>query len=208
MAPERPDYYVPRTDPIGPVDERCRNSIDSSTLGTPGCASFVYTERSYQPFIRDVFHQFSETSTGGAFTFMTGIGGFLQEFLYGYSGMRFGTDSVALAPSLTAQLQGVVLNNVLWHGRQFTVTINRKTTTLTLTSGGPLAITTPSAGVWSGGAAAWTLLTARPDLTRHQRPSQLRAHAWRRLRRREALAGGGRRQYRHRLVPGHACRRR
>ena len=77
------------------------NSIDTSALGTPGCASFVYTERSYQPFIRDVFDQFSETRTGGAFTFMTGIGGFLQEFLYGYSGMRWHTDNIALAPSLT-----------------------------------------------------------------------------------------------------------
>ena len=67
------------------------NVIDTAALGTPGCRAFVYTERSYQPFIRDVFDQFSETRTGGAFTFMTGIGGFLQEFLYGYSGMRLGT---------------------------------------------------------------------------------------------------------------------
>ena len=72
------------------------NLIDNATLGTPGCASYVYTERSYQPFIRDVFHQFSETRTGGAFTFMTGIGGFLREFLDGYSGMRWDTNDVAL----------------------------------------------------------------------------------------------------------------
>ena len=44
--------------------------------------------------MRDVFDQFSETRTGGAFTFMTGIGGFLQEFLYGYSGLRFGVAAV------------------------------------------------------------------------------------------------------------------
>ena len=84
------DYYVPRTDPGGPSMSDAVNPIDNAALGTPGCASYVYTERSYEPFIRDVFHQFSETQTGGAFTFMTGIGGFLQEFLYGYSGMRWG----------------------------------------------------------------------------------------------------------------------
>ena len=83
------NFYVPRTDPGGPSMSDAVNSIDTSALGTPGCASFVYTERSYEPFIRDVFDQFSETATGGAFTFMTGIGGFLQEFLYGYSGMRW-----------------------------------------------------------------------------------------------------------------------
>ena len=82
-------FYVPRTDPTGPSMSDAVNSIDASALGTPGCASFVYTQRSYEPFIRDVFDQFSETKTGGAFTFMTGIGGFLQEFLYGYSGLRW-----------------------------------------------------------------------------------------------------------------------
>ena len=89
------NYYVPRTDPGGPSMSDAVNLIDNAALGTPGCASYVYTERSFEPFIRDVFSQFSETKTGGAFTFMTGIGGFLQEFLYGYSGMRWGADSVA-----------------------------------------------------------------------------------------------------------------
>jgi hypothetical protein len=74
------DYYVPRTDPAGPSMSDAVNSIDTSALGTPGCASYVYTQSSVEPFIRDVFDQFSETKTGGAFTFMTGIGGFLQEF--------------------------------------------------------------------------------------------------------------------------------
>ena len=92
------NYYVPRTDPGGPSMSDAVNSIDSSALGTPGCASYVYTERSYQPFIRDVFDQFSETKTGGAFTFMTGIGGFLQEFLYGYSGLRWESGDVRAGP--------------------------------------------------------------------------------------------------------------
>ena len=77
-------FYVPRTDPGGPSMDDADSSIESVELDPRGCQAFVYTERSYQPFIRDVFHQFSETRTGGAFTFMTGIGGFLQEFLYGY----------------------------------------------------------------------------------------------------------------------------
>ena len=93
------------------------NLIDNDALNTPGCASYVYAERSYQPFIKDTFHQFSETRTGGAFTFMTGIGGFLQEFLYGYSGMRWNSDSVGLSPSLSSQIGGIVLHDVHWRGR-------------------------------------------------------------------------------------------
>ena len=117
------NFYVPRTDPGGPSMSDAVNSIDTSSLGTPGCSSFVYTERSYEPFIRDVFDQFSETSTGGAFTFMTGIGGFLQEFLYGYTGLPRRQQGVTFEPSLTRQLRGIVLRNVLWQGRRMMVTL-------------------------------------------------------------------------------------
>ena len=138
------NYYVPRTDPSGPSMSDAVNEIDSSKLGTPGCSAYVYTQRSYQPFIRDVFHQFSETKTGGAFTFMTGIGGFIQEFLYGYSGLRWDPSDVRLAPSLNRQIAGVVLHNLTWRGRTFQVSIGSHSTTVSLLSGSPLPLSTPS----------------------------------------------------------------
>ena len=63
---------------------------------------------------------------------MTGIGGFLQEFLYGYSGMRWNPDSVGLSPSLTSQIGGIVLHDVQWRGRTFRVAIGPQRTTVTL----------------------------------------------------------------------------
>jgi trehalose/maltose hydrolase-like predicted phosphorylase len=158
------NYYVPRTDPGGPSMSDAVNLIDNAALGTPGCASYVYTERSYEPFIRDVFDQFSETKTGGAFTFMTGIGGFLQEFLYGYSGMRWGADSVQLNPSLNAEIGGIVLHNLQWQGRTFTVSIGRLRTTVTLQSGAPLRVRTPSGTRQVSPGHTLTLPTRRPDL--------------------------------------------
>jgi hypothetical protein len=140
------------------------NSIDTSALGTPGCASYVFTQRSYEPFIRDVFDQFSETKTGGAFTFMTGIGGFLQEFLYGYSGMRWNADSVRLAPSLSGELSGVVLSDVAWHGRRFSVAIGARTTSVTLDSGPPLPLSTPAGRELVRSGHPYSFATARPDL--------------------------------------------
>ncbi len=159
------NYYVPRTDPGGPSMSDAVNSIDTSALGSPGCASFVYTERSYEPFIRDVFDQFSETKTGGAFTFMTGIGGFLQEFLYGYTGMRWHSDSVALAPSLTGQLSGVVLHDVSWRGRVFTVSVGSQRTTVRLDSGAALPISTPTGRHTIAPGSSLSIPTARPDLS-------------------------------------------
>jgi trehalose/maltose hydrolase-like predicted phosphorylase len=158
------NYYVPRSDPGGPSMTDSVNTIDVAALGTPGCSSFVYTERSYQPFIRDVFHQFSETRTGGAFTFMTGIGGFLQQFLYGYSGLRWDSAGVHLNPSLTAQLRGVVLRNLKWRGRTFTVSIGQHTTTVMLTGGGALPVITPNGTRTVAPGGSLQLTTRRPDL--------------------------------------------
>jgi trehalose/maltose hydrolase-like predicted phosphorylase len=158
------NYYVPRTDPGGPSMSDAVNLIDNASLGTPGCASYVYTERSDEPFIRDPFDQFSETRTGGAFTFMTGIGGFLQEFLYGYSGIRWGANSVELNPSLNAEIGGIVLHNLQWRGRTFTVTIGQQRTTVSLKSGAPLPVRTPAGVRLVSAGRALTLPTRRPDL--------------------------------------------
>jgi hypothetical protein len=141
------------------------SSIDTSALGSPGCASYAYTLRSADPFIRDVFDQFSETSTGGAFTFMTGIGGFLQEFLYGYSGMRWNPHSVGLDPSLTSQLHGVTLHAVRWRGRTFDVAIGLKTTRVTLTSGSGLPVRANGTTHLVHRGSPLTLATSRPDRT-------------------------------------------
>jgi trehalose/maltose hydrolase-like predicted phosphorylase len=159
------NYYVPRDDPGGPSMNDAVSSIDTSTLGTPGCSSYVFTERSYQPFIRDVFDQFSETRYGGAFTFMTGIGGFLQEFLYGYSGLRMEANDIRVAPSLTAQLSGVVLRNLTWRGRVFQIAVGRGTTTVSLVSGAALPVRTPTGLHAVTAGHALRIRTARPDLT-------------------------------------------
>jgi trehalose/maltose hydrolase-like predicted phosphorylase len=160
------NFYVPRTDPGGPSMSDAVNLIDNAALNNPGCASYVYVERSYQPFLKDPFHQFSETRTGGAFTFMTGIGGFLQEFLYGYSGLRWNSGSVALNPSLSSQIGGIVLHDVHWRGRTFQVAIGPQRTKITLTSGAPLPVSTSHGVRMLRRGHALTLATRRPDLTR------------------------------------------
>src|SRR5579875_1236260 len=141
-AVERNDlsYYVPRTDPGGPSMDDALSMIESAQLTPRSCQAFVYTERSFQPYIRDVFHQFSETRTGGAFTFMTGIGGFLQEFLYGYSGMRWNGSAVRLVPGLSGPITSVTLRDLHWHGRTFTLAIHRDHATVTLERGAPMPV--------------------------------------------------------------------
>jgi trehalose/maltose hydrolase-like predicted phosphorylase len=159
------NYYVPRTDPGGPSMSDAVNSIGTSALGSPGCASYVYTQRSVEPFIKDPFDQFSETKTGGAFTFTTGIGGFLQEFLYGYTGLRWSASSVQLDPTLTSQLGGIVVRDLAWHGTRFTITIGAATTTVSVRSGPALPVTIRGTSHTITPGTTLTVPTRRPDLT-------------------------------------------
>ena len=134
------DYYVPRTDPNGPSMTDAIHSIVTSQLGTEGCAAFTFTRRSVDPFMRGPYYQFSEARTGGAFTFTTGAGGFLQEFLYGYSGLRWRAHAVRLDPSLPPQLSGVSLHAVHWRGRVLSVDVGRAETQVRLRSGPSLVV--------------------------------------------------------------------
>jgi trehalose/maltose hydrolase-like predicted phosphorylase len=157
------DYYVPRTDPAGPSMSDSVASIDSAAVGAPGCSSYVFTERSVTPYIRDDFDQFSETPSGGALTFTTGIGGFLQEFLYGYTGLRWNADAVQLAPSLSGALGGIVVHDLFWHGRRFTMAIGSRTTTVTLNEGATLPVETGARLQSLRRGQTLTLVTGRPD---------------------------------------------
>ncbi len=158
------NYYAVRTNPTGPSMSDAVNAIDTLSEGAPGCAGYVYTERSVQRFVRDDFDQFSETDTGGVLTFMTGIGGFLQDFLYGYTGLRLAASAVQVAPTLTGQLGGVVVHDLAWHGRRFTVAVGPRVTAVTLDSGAALPLSTPSGPRTVQQGQTLTIPTRRPDL--------------------------------------------
>jgi trehalose/maltose hydrolase-like predicted phosphorylase len=141
------NYYTPITDRNGPAMTDAIHSIAAAALNGPGCSGYTYTLRSYQPFLREPYLQFSEFApiklTATAYDFMTGVGGFMQEFLFGYSGLRFQVDGVAVDPSLPPQMAGVKLRNLKWQGRTFTMHIGPRQTTITLESGEPLPVLTP-----------------------------------------------------------------
>jgi trehalose/maltose hydrolase-like predicted phosphorylase len=157
-------FYTAHTDPNGPSMTDAVDAIDTAALGTAGCADDWFLQRSVDPFLRAPFAQFAETRTGGAFTFLTGVGGFLQELLYGFSGMRFSEDSILIAPTLPPQLGGLTLRNLSWQGRLFTLVIGPSTTTVTLNSGAALPVTVGGVTRLIGAGANLAVGTRRPDL--------------------------------------------
>lgn len=162
------NYYAPRTDVNGPAMTDAIHAIAAAALDAPGCSAFTYTLRSYQPFLREPYLQFSEFApislTMTAYNFLTGVGGFMQEFLYGYSGYRPLTTAVHLDPSLSPQLAGITLRNIEWQGRIFTIHIGPKETKLTLKSGDPMPVFTPAGLKTVRSGVDIVLPTRRPDL--------------------------------------------
>lgn len=134
------DYYKQRTDLNGPSMTDAIATIAGAALGSPGCDVYTSLRNSADPYLAAPFNQWYETRTGGAFDFTTGQGGYLQEFLYGFTGLRWGTDAVTVDPFLPPQLPGVDLTGVKWHGRSFDLSVGGRTTKLTLRSGPPLPV--------------------------------------------------------------------
>ena len=61
------------------------------------------------------YEQFTEARSGqGVFTFLTGEGGFLQEFLYGYTGLRWRQDR--LGGCCPAAGRGLRITGLRWRG--------------------------------------------------------------------------------------------
>jgi len=162
------NFYAPRTDVNGPAMTDAIHSIAAAELNAPGCSAFTYTLRSYEPFLRKPYLNFSEFApanlTMTAFNFLTGVGGFMQEFLYGYSGYRPLETAVHLDPTLPPQLGGITLPNLKWQGRVFTIHIGPKETKLTLKSGEPLPVFTPAGLKTVRAGTDMVLATRRPDL--------------------------------------------
>jgi trehalose/maltose hydrolase-like predicted phosphorylase len=162
------NYYTPRTDINGPAMTDAIHSIAAAALDAPGCSAYTYMLRSYRPFLREPYLQFSEFGpiklTATAYDFLTGVGGFMQEFLYGFSGFRALPAAVRLDPSLPPQLAGITLRNLAWQGRTFTVHIGPRDTTVTLNSGAPLPVITPAGAKTVKPGAALILPTRRSDI--------------------------------------------
>lgn len=140
VAQNNMDYYGPRTTPNGPAMTDAIAAINSAALTSTRCDSFTYMQRSINPFMRAPFQQFAEQRNGGAFAFITGAGGFLQEFQYGFTGLRWDEKALRLDPSLPPQIPGVDLTGMQWQGRTFDISIRPKGTTVTVTKGDDMPV--------------------------------------------------------------------
>lgn len=72
---------------------------------------------------------------------------------------------MTVAPVLDRQISGVVLHNLTWRGRTFTLSVGARHTTVTLAGGDPLPASTPQGPRTVSVGHSLSIPTARPDLT-------------------------------------------
>jgi trehalose/maltose hydrolase-like predicted phosphorylase len=78
----------------------------------------------YFPYLRPPFNVLPETPTNNNINFLTGAGAFLQQFIFGYAGMRFSSDaglSRRFEPLLPERISRLKLRNVSIRGRRIDV---------------------------------------------------------------------------------------
>jgi trehalose/maltose hydrolase-like predicted phosphorylase len=158
------NYYAPRSSTSGPSMTDAMHSIVAATLNLPGCADYTYLRRASDPFLQAPFEQFHETRSGGTFTFLTAVGGYLQTYIYGFSGLRWRVHRVGLDPTLPPQLPGVALRGVHWQGRMFTVDIGPENTHVVLDSGAPMTLAVRGVSRTLAQGHPLDITTRRPDL--------------------------------------------
>ncbi|RKY71611.1 MAG: hypothetical protein DRQ24_07035, partial [Candidatus Latescibacterota bacterium] len=58
--------------------------------------------------------------------FLTAIGGFLQNFLYGFGGIRLREDGLKVQPLLPEQVRRITFKRIFWGGKAYQLSIEKK----------------------------------------------------------------------------------
>jgi hypothetical protein len=100
-------------------------SVDAAELGDRALLDSLLPH-SYQGHLRGPFLMLSETPTNDAVNFVTGAGGFLQQVIFGYTGLRLGEGGLepAFAPLLPSRITRLVLRNVYSRGKRYDVIVD------------------------------------------------------------------------------------
>jgi trehalose/maltose hydrolase-like predicted phosphorylase len=100
-------------------------SVDAAELGDRALLDSLLPH-SYSGWLKGPFLMLSETPTNDAVNFVTGAGGFLQQVMYGWTGLRLGPTGLepTFEPLLPSTVKRLVLRNVFSRGRRYDVIVD------------------------------------------------------------------------------------
>ena len=102
-------------------------SVDAAELGDRALVDSLLPY-SYKTHLQGPFLMLSETPNNHAVNFLTGAGGFLQQVIFGYTGLRLDNDGVAprFAPVLPKPITRLELRGVHIRGKTYDVIVDAK----------------------------------------------------------------------------------
>ncbi|HYF38930.1 MAG TPA: glycosyl hydrolase family 65 protein [Gemmatimonadales bacterium] len=109
-------------------------AVDAAELGDRRLLDSLLPH-SYQGWLQGPFLMLSETpDKKDAVNFVTGAGGFLQQVIYGYTGLRWGEKGLepAFAPLLPSRIKRLTVRNVYSRGKRYDVTVDANGRRMTL----------------------------------------------------------------------------
>ncbi|HET6578931.1 MAG TPA: hypothetical protein VFG66_11435 [Gemmatimonadales bacterium] len=100
-------------------------SVDAAELGDRRLVDSLLPF-SYEGHLRGPFLMLSETPTNAAVNFLTGAGGFLQQVIFGYTGLRLGDGGLepAFPPVLPSRITRLTLRDLHVRGKRFDVVVD------------------------------------------------------------------------------------
>ena len=99
--------------------------IPAVELGQPSVLETLL-DNTYRPYLRPPFNVLPETPTNNNINFLTGAGAFLQQFIFGYAGLRFSSDaglSRRFEPLLPERITRLRLRNISIRGKRIDIII-------------------------------------------------------------------------------------
>jgi trehalose/maltose hydrolase-like predicted phosphorylase len=100
-------------------------SVDAAELGDRDLVDSLLPH-SYQSWLQGPFLMLSETPTNKAVNFLTGAGSFLQQVIFGYTGLRLGESGVepAFPPVLPSKIKRLVIRGIHLRGKRYDVIVD------------------------------------------------------------------------------------
>ncbi|MDB4910130.1 MAG: trehalose/maltose hydrolase or phosphorylase, partial [Gemmatimonadetes bacterium] len=100
-------------------------SVDAAELGDRALVDTLLPY-SYRAHLQGPFLMLSETPTNHAVNFLTGAGGFLQQVIFGYTGLRLGNDGLEpqFPPILPSHIKRLVLRGVHARGKRYDIVVD------------------------------------------------------------------------------------
>lgn len=97
----------------------------AAQLGERALIDSLLTPKTYEQYPHGPFLVLSETPTNQSVNFLTGAGGFLQQFFFGYTGLRLTENGVVpkFKPMLPSSIRKLTVHNVRSRGKRFDVVV-------------------------------------------------------------------------------------